>query len=525
MDRVALVERARGGDVDAFTELVQRYQRLAHGSAMALVHDANVAQDVVQEAFVAAWRSLPRLLDPKAFPAWLRGIVRRQALHALRARRLTSLAEAEHLPGEGLSADQRMDASRRRMLALAALADLPDGLREPAVLRWVHECSQAQIAAFLDLPLTTVNNRLHAARGRLKRRILAMMKDALSDRLLPEDFPARIGRIVRAEGPVIEARFEPAGPPELFSTLIAADEAGRAVTVQVVQHLSDGRVRAVARDAGAALAPGMQIAERGEPVDTPLAEPLVRSALDRLVPPAPPERPALLETGIKVIDLLLPIVRGGVVAILGGERVGTTVILEELVRRLATAELSLFTFVPGVRTEDLRQIRDEGYTLGIGRVQTFFFVAAHPERREAFDTVIALSRAVAAARIYPAIDALASHSRWLVPEVVGEEHATVAERVRRCLTEADALESRQDLDAPARATVARARRLRRFFAQPFFIAEPYTHQPGAFVTRADTLAACAAILDGAHDDIPEEAFRFTGGIDQVLARARTSTDA
>jgi len=79
-----------------------------------------------------------------------------------------------------------------------------------------------------------------------------------------------------------------------------------------------------------------------------------------------------------------------------------------------------------------------------------------------------------------------------------------------------------ELDAPARATVARARRLRRFFAQPFFIAEPYTHQPGAFVPRADTLAACAAILDGTHDDIPEEAFRFTGAIDQVMVRANAS---
>src|SRR5882672_9967763 len=194
---VKLVDRARGGDVDSFTELVQRYQRLAHGSAMAVVHDADAAKDVVQEAFVAAWRSLPRLLAAASFPAWLRGIVRRQALHALRARRLESLDVADHVPGDGPSADQRMDADRRRRVALAALADLPDGLREPAVLRWVHECSQAQIAAFLDLPVSTVNNRLHEARGRLKRRILVMMTDALSDRSLPDDFPARVGRIVR----------------------------------------------------------------------------------------------------------------------------------------------------------------------------------------------------------------------------------------------------------------------------------------------------------------------------------------
>ena len=84
------------------------------------------------------------------------------------------------------------------------------------------------------------------------------------------------------------------------------------------------------------------------------------------------------------------------------------------------------------------------------------------------------------------------------------------------------LDGRDDLDAPAQATVARARRLRLFFAQPFFIAEPYTHQPGAFVPREETVAACAAICDGAYDDVPEEAFRFTRGMAEVLARARAT---
>jgi RNA polymerase sigma factor (sigma-70 family) len=518
MDLVALVERARGGDVDAFTELVERHQRLAHGSAVAVVHDRDLARDIAQDAFVIAWRGLAGLLDPKAFPAWLRGIVRRQALHALRGRRLATLAEAGDVPDERVSAEQFAEAGRRRELAFVALSRLPESLREAAVLRWVHDCSQAQIAAFLELPVSTVNNRLHAARTRLKKRMPAMR-----DHSLPEDFPARIGRIVRSEGPVIEARFEPAGPPELFTTLLAADEAGRAVTVQVVQHLPNGRIRAVARDPGAHLAPGMQLAERGEIVNTPLAEPVLRSALEQLLPSAPTGRRTLLETGIKVVDLLMPIARGGVVGLLGGERVGTTVVVEELVRRLATAELSLFTFVPGgINIDGLRHVRDEGYTLGIGRVQTAFFVADRPESQDAFDTVIVLSRAVADAHIYPAIDPLASRSRWLEPSLVGATHASVAEGVRRCLVEADALGGQEDLDAAARTTVARARRLRLFFAQPFFIAEPYTNQPGSLVPRAETVAACAAILDGAYDDIPEEAFRFTGGIDQVLARARGS---
>jgi len=521
MDLVALVVRARGGDVDAFTELVQRYQRLAHGSAVAVLHDADLARDVVQDSFVIAWRNLPQLLDLAVFPAWLRGIVHRQALHALRGRRLESRAEAGSVPDERVSAEQSIETARRRDLAFAALAGLPDGLREAAVLRYVHDCSQAQIAAFLDLPLTTVNNRLHAARGRLKKRMRVMMKNTVRDRPLPEDFPARIGRIVRTEGPVVEAHFEPAGPPELFTTLLAADEAGRAVTVQVVQHLPNGRVRAVAREPHAAVTAGMQITAHGEITNTPLTESQLRSALERLVPSAVRGKPTLLETGIKVIDLLMPIVRGAVVGLLGGERVGTMVVVEELVRRLATTELSLFTFVPGgVHADGLRRTREDGYTLGVGRVQTMFFLANHPEQQETFETVIVLSRAVADARIYPAIDPLASRSRWLEPALVGEAHANVAARVRHCLAEADALEGDQDSDAPSRAMVARARRLRRFFAQPFFIAEPYTNQPGSFVPRADTVAACAAILDGAYDDVPEEAFRFTGGIDEVLARGR-----
>jgi len=332
-----------------------------------------------------------------------------------------------------------------------------------------------------------------------------MMKDAFTDRALPEDFPARIGRVLRAEGPVVEARFEPAGPPELFSPLIAADEAGRAVTIEVVQHLPDGRVRAVARDPETTLMPGMQIVERGTVADRLLDETSLRSALDRLVRPAPVGPSKVLETGIKVIDVLMPVVRGGRVAILGGERVGTTVVMEELVRRLATAQLSVFIFCPVAGAENVREVREkEGYTFGMGGVETVFFMADGHASRDAFDTVIVLSPEVAAMKIYPAIDPLTSSSRWLDPAVVGEAHVEVAARVRRCLEEGE---------------TPRARKLRRFFAQPFFIAEPYTKRPGSFVRRADALAACAAIVDGAHDDVPEDAFYFTGGIDEVLARA------
>ncbi|PWU18420.1 MAG: hypothetical protein C5B48_14785 [Candidatus Rokuibacteriota bacterium] len=107
--------------------------------------------------------------------------------------------------------------------------------------------------------------------------------------------------------------------------------------------------------------------------------------------------------------------------------------------------------------------------------------------------------------------------------MVGEGHAALATRIRRCLDDAAAQKGHEASDETARTTAERASRLRRFFGQPFFIAEPYTKRPGSFVSRAAALSACAGILDGAYDDIPEQAFHFVGGIDEVLARAEETT--
>jgi DNA-directed RNA polymerase specialized sigma24 family protein len=126
LDLVALVERARAGDVDAFTERVRRHQGLALGSAVALLRDPDLARDVVQETFVAAWRGLAQLTEPKACLAARHSAT--PGFHVLRARHLEPLAEAEHLTGDTLPVDQRMEARRRRVLALSALVDLPDGL-------------------------------------------------------------------------------------------------------------------------------------------------------------------------------------------------------------------------------------------------------------------------------------------------------------------------------------------------------------------------------------------------------------
>ena len=122
------------------------------------------------------------------------------------------------------------------------------------------------------------------------------------------------------------------------------------------------------------------------------------------------------------------------------------------------------------------------------------------------DAVIRLSRDLGQIGIYPTIDPLASRSRLLDGGLVDPEHAAVAARVREALA------------APG-ALGPRARKLQRFFAQPFYVAEPYTRRPGVTVTRAEALSVCRDILDGVHDDVPEQAFYFTGGLAAIRAQA------
>ena len=153
MDHEQLVRRASEGDVKAFVDLTRRFQHFAFGSALAQVRDFQQAEDIVQEAFVAAWSGLPALAEPAAFPGWLRGIVRHHAFRVLRRKQLHAvpLAEAEELPSDEPLADHILEQRRQAAAALAAISELPDTLREPATLFFVHECSHQDIATFLGL--------------------------------------------------------------------------------------------------------------------------------------------------------------------------------------------------------------------------------------------------------------------------------------------------------------------------------------------------------------------------------------
>src|SRR5207253_5824357 len=128
MDHEQLVRRASEGDVKAFVDLTRRFQHFAFGSALAEVRDFQQAEDVVQEAFVAAWSGLPSLADPAAFPGWLRGIVRHHAFRVLRrkSRPALPLENASDVPSEEPSPDHAVDQRRQAAAALAAIADLPD---------------------------------------------------------------------------------------------------------------------------------------------------------------------------------------------------------------------------------------------------------------------------------------------------------------------------------------------------------------------------------------------------------------
>lgn len=523
MDVEALIRRAQQKDLEAFAEATRRFQHMAFGYAVALVRDLQQAEDVVQEAFVAAWFGLPTLADPAAFPGWLRGIVRHQAHRVIRRRRDAALPldAALTVAMDGAGPDRRAEEREHVTALLDAIAALPSPVREVTTLFYVHDCTQQDIATFLGLPVTTVNNRLHAARQQLKRGTLTMVKDTLEAHRLPDDFAARIGRIVRAREGVVDVIFDPASLPDPLTELTVSDTARRrAVTVQVVQLLEGGIVRGVPLAVGEGLTAGMTVLNAGRRIEAPAG----REALDRAVrllagSALTPEGPArLLTTGIKVIDLLCPLVRGGTVAVAGELRAGTCVVVEELCRRLQhePGGVSIFAFIPpyDAPVRDFQEMwAKEGYTGGTaGSVQTFYFLGQEEWTADrlatlpSVDAVIRLSRDLGQIGIYPTVDPLASRSRLLDERLVHPEHAAVAARVREALA------------APG-PLGPRARKLQRFFAQPFYVAEPYTRRPGVTVDPAEALTICRDVLDGVHDDVPEQAFYFTGGLAAIRAQA------
>ena len=399
------------------------------------------------------------------------------------------------------------------------------------MLFFVHECSHQDIATFLGLTLATVNNRLHAARSELKRRMLTMVTASFQGQGLPDDFANRIGRLIEARGSIVDALFDPTATPDILTELSISDEANRrAIDFHVVQRPAPGIVRGVATSSVGGLPRGSTVLSSGRHTTTPpdpaeFAE-MVRS-LSATASVGKPFR--LLETGIKVIDVMCPLVAGGTLAIAPDIGAGATVVMEELVRRLSGGNDPLTILLimpiwpqsqePGFsHTEELKK---EGYSEGtVGAVQTLFFRAKEggwtPDQLGMLapaDSAIRLSLEHARAKVYPTVDVLNSRSRLLDTKAAGRDHVTIANRVRKTLA---ALWSEEIPKSPAaRLARERALKLQNYFTQPFYCAEPWTKLRGVTVTRAEALRTCREILDGRHDDVPVERFYFQGGIDDI----------
>jgi len=456
-----------------------------------------------------------------------------------------------------------------------------------------------------------------------------------------------VGRIVRVVGPVMDVEFAADRIPAIHNALSVDVETpiGRVVTIAEVQtHLPGNQVRAVAMSSTDGLQRGLEIVDTGAPIQMPVGPstlgriwnvmgevvdggempvveayyPIHRSAPDYedLEP-----KTEIFETGIKVIDLLEPYIKGGKTGLFGGAGVGKTVVIMELINNLALAHggTSVFTGVgertregtdlfnemsesgvinktvlvygqmnepPGARLRvglagltAAEYFRDQGQDVlffvdnifrftqagsevsallgrmpsaagyqptlatemgelqeritstkngSITSVQAIYVPAddlTDPAPATAFthlDATTVLSRAISELGIYPAVDPLESSSRALDPEVVGEEHYRVARAVQQVLQRYKDLQDiiailgMDELSEEDKLTVSRARKIQQFLSQPFFVAEQFTGMSGKYVKLEDTIRGFAEIVEGMHDDVPEQAFRYVGTIEEAL---------
>jgi F-type H+-transporting ATPase subunit beta len=460
----------------------------------------------------------------------------------------------------------------------------------------------------------------------------------------------RVGRVTQIIGPVVDVAFEAGELPEINHALEIDREGGRLV-LEVQQHRGNNVVRTIAMATTDGLVRGTEVKDTGAPIMVPvgkgtlgrmmnvIGEPIDgkgpiksegRLPIHRLPPPVSEQETAttILETGIKVIDLVCTFAKGSKIGLFGGAGVGKTVIVMELIRNIATEHggFSVFAGV-GERTREGNSLwlemnesgvidktslvfgqmneppgararvgltgltiseyfRDEygqdvllfidnvfRYTLAgsevsalLGRMPSAVgyqptlatemgdlqeritstkkgsitsvqavFVPADDYTDPAVATTFAhlgatvsLSRAIVERGIYPAVDPLDSFSRILSPDVVGEEHYRVARGVQQLLQRNKELQDiiailgMDELSEDDQLVVARARKVERFLSQPFFVAEVFTNRPGKYVPLKETIRGFAEILDGKHDDLPEQAFYMVGTIDEAVEAARES---
>lgn len=460
---------------------------------------------------------------------------------------------------------------------------------------------------------------------------------------------ANIGKLVQVIGPVIDVKFENE-LPDIYNALELTNEDGTKLVAEVHSHNGNGIVRAVAMSGTDGLKRGLDVVDTGKPIQVPVGRPTLGrifnvlgetvdegEALGADVTRNPIHREApsfdeqgtdteILETGIKVVDLLAPYLKGGKIGLFGGAGVGKTVLIQELINNIAKGHggLSVFAGV-GERTREGRDLYNEmtesgvinktalvygqmneppgarlrvgltaltmaeyfrdkegqnvllfidnifrftqagaevsallgrvpsavGYqpnlatemgalqeritstnTGSITSVQAVYVPAddlTDPAPATTFahlDATTVLSRQIASLGIYPAVDPLDSTSRILEPEIVGNEHYQVARNTQKVLQRYKELQDiiailgMDELDEEDKLVVNRARKIQRFFSQPFAVAEQFTGMKGKYVPLRDTIKGFKEILDGLHDDLPEQAFLYVGTIEEAVAKAR-----
>jgi F-type H+-transporting ATPase subunit beta len=463
-----------------------------------------------------------------------------------------------------------------------------------------------------------------------------------------------IGRVVQVIGPVLDVEFEAERLPEIYNAIEVQvpgeSGASRSVVAEVQQHIGRNQVRAVAMSSTDGVQRGMDAVDTGSAITVPVGD----AALGRILnvlgnpvdngPPIPKNverwpihRPSpefvslepkteIFETGIKVIDLIAPFVKGGKIGLFGGAGVGKTVVIMELINNvqkghggrsvfcgvgertregndlylemkesgvlgstaliygqmneppgarlrvgltgLTVAEFfrdrenadvlvfidNIFRFTqagsevsallgrmpsavgyqPTLATEmgELQERITSTRTGSITSVQAIYVPAddiTDPAPATAFahlDATVVLSRAITELGIYPAVDPLASSSRILDPQYVGDRHYVVATGVQRILQRYKELQDiiailgMDELSEDDKKIVARARRLQRFFSQPFAVAEQFTGIKAKYVKLEDTISSFERVVNGEFDQLPEQAFFMAGGIEDVLANAQ-----
>jgi F0F1-type ATP synthase beta subunit len=324
------------------------------------------------------------------------------------------------------------------------------------------------------------------------------------------DSGMRRGTVHTVHDAVVDIRFAPEWLPMPTSLLISTGDMDAApVQLRVVAQLDHETVRALRSPANTPITIGSAVTTLANAgLDQPLDLATLHRALDQLAPRGTAPC-GLIATGIKVIDVFCPLQAGMRVALCGALKVGTFVFMRELTQRLQghAQSLALFTTIAAADADAWRAMRQEwAHAVIVGSEVTSFQILTSSNdptsftQATAWDAVIGFSPALAEARLYPAIDPLHSTSRALTADVVGDDHVALVRNARLHLSElAEASARAEAWRTTSSARLHRARLLRSYLTQPFYVSAAFSGRAGVSIACRDTLADCAAILAGSHD--------------------------